>query len=224
MKAAMSWKGFIAKAKEFDSAWSLLQWPYLLITSLVPSAIMSIIASKISWFWGAYGLLGVGILAIVVWLVSSAAFYLTALAWHGWKIPRSMLSARDTVSLVDRRVPYVPLYEAAQRAFDSNIVAPSNTPLAAFVRGLERNCSEDIIAWYCNYLRNRIDIYGCRVPSTKVEKFVQPGYDFRIEDSVVIATERSGQGRWEHLTVLESDLLSVIGAIDGQRHTISRDT
>jgi hypothetical protein len=161
----------------------------------------------------------------VVWLISSAAFYLTALAWHSWKIPRSMASARATVSLVDQQVSYVPLYEAAQRTLDSNIVTTSNTPLAAFVRGHERNCSEDIIAWYCNYLRNKIDIYGYRVPSTKIEKFgQQPGYDFRVEDSIVIATERSGHGRWEHLAVLESDLLSAFGAIDGQRHAISRDT
>jgi hypothetical protein len=105
----------------------------------------------------------------------------------------------------------MPLYEAAQRTLDSNIVTSPNSPLAASVRELEGNGSEAIITWYRNFLNNKIDIYGCHAPSTKIEKFVQPGYDFRIEDSVVVATERSGRGRWERLAVLESDLLSLTG-------------
>ncbi|HEV7910694.1 MAG TPA: hypothetical protein VGP28_06340 [Methylocella sp.] len=103
---------------------------------------------------------------------------------------------------------YVPLYEAARRALDSN------TSLAAIVRGVESNRSEAIITWYCYYLQKKSVIYGYRPPSTNIEQFAQPNYDFRIEDGIVIATERSGHGRWEHLEILERDLLAAIEAIN----------
>jgi hypothetical protein len=102
----------------------------------------------------------------------------------------------------------VPLCKAARRALDAN------TRLAAIVRGVESNRSEDIITWYCHYLQKKTVIYGCRPPSTKIEQIAQSNYDFRIEDGIVIATERSGHGRWEHLEILESNLLAAIEAIN----------
>jgi hypothetical protein len=90
---------------------------------------------------------------------------------------------------------YVPLYKAAWRTLDAN------TRLAAIVRGVESNRSENIITWYCHYLQKKPVIYGYRPPSIKIEQFAQPNYDFRIEDGIVIATERSGHGRWEHLPI-----------------------
>lgn len=109
----------------------------------------------------------------------------------------------------DQKKSYVPLYEAAQRTLDSD----SHRDV---VQGLEP-FPEDVIRWYCHKLRNNTVIYGRHFPSTKMEKFEDPNYDFGIENGVVIATERYGPGRWEHLAILEIDLRAAIGAINVAR-------
>lgn len=72
--------------------------------------------------------------------------------------------------------PYVPLYQAAQEAYDSN------ERLASIVRKLCHELSQDIIGWYCELLRPRIKIYGRQPPSDKIVEAKLEGFSFRVEN------------------------------------------
>ena len=95
---------------------------------------------------------------------------------------------------------YVPLYQAAQEAYDSN------ERLASIVRKLCHELSQDIIGWYCELLRPRIKIYGRQPPSDKIVEAKLEGFSLRVENQSVLAVANWGGERWEGLCVKRSDM------------------
>lgn len=182
----------------FDELPPLARW-----TLIIGGTLMSTFSNSFPTWFQTTGL----------WLgISSAFFGIVASIWYWinkWREKRGKAKFKLPAWHLLERKSYVPLYEAAKRALDSDNHRD-------IVQGLEP-FPEDTIRWYCHKLKNKTVIYGRHLPSARMEKFEDPNYDFGIENGVVIATERYGPGRWEQLEILESDLRAAIGAVDVAR-------
>ena len=82
---------------------------------------------------------------------------------------------------------------------------------------MDGNSPEEILKWYCVWIGMRMQLYGERHPSTKVEpvNIDNPAKDFNLQDDTLTLRERYGNVVWENLRVKLADLPAVIRDLKG---------
>jgi hypothetical protein len=106
---------------------------------------------------------------------------------------------------------HIPLGEAARRAYEETLHS-------LFAKTAERfdGTPDGTIKYYSHHLLLHVRVFGCRPPSTKREEFselIKKSFDLTVQQGVVTAKERHGKGLYTNLTVVESELPSVVGFI-----------
>jgi hypothetical protein len=104
------------------------------------------------------------------------------------------------------------LLDAARRAYSETRGLP-----AAEHTEMDGNSPEEILKWYCVWIAMRMQLYGVRHPSTKVEPMSidNPAKDFNLQDDTLTLRERYGNVVWENLRVKLADLSEVIHDLKG---------
>jgi hypothetical protein len=99
------------------------------------------------------------------------------------------------------------LLDAARRAYSETRGLP-----AAEHAEMSGNSPEEILKWYCVWIALRMQLYGARRPSTKIEPVTidNPAKDFDLKDNTLTLRERYGSAVWENLRVKSADLPAII--------------
>jgi hypothetical protein len=99
------------------------------------------------------------------------------------------------------------LLDASRRAYSETRGLP-----AAEHAEMSDNSPEEILKWYCVWIAQRMQLYGARRPSTKVEPVTidNPAKDFDLKNNTLTLRERYGGVIWENLRVKFADLPAVI--------------
>lgn len=96
---------------------------------------------------------------------------------------------------------WIPLTEAARRACEVARGSMHATAAEKFA-----DSADDVLLWFATYLRERADLYGCLVPSRKLERVDMAGFRFEAVDGEITAKEDMGARRWVGLVVRPDDL------------------
>ena len=99
------------------------------------------------------------------------------------------------------------LLDAARRAYSET----RNDPAASYAEAFG-NTPEKILTWYCIWLAQRMQMYGARRPSTKIEPLSldNPTKDFDITNGTLTMRERYGSAVYENLRVKLDELDAII--------------
>jgi hypothetical protein len=119
-----------------------------------------------------------------------------------WSEPGKSADDRTEIRLLD----------SARRAYSETRGLP-----AAEHAEMSNNSPEEILKWYCVWIAQRMQLYGARRPSTKIEPVTidNPAKDFDLKDNTLTLRERYGSVVWENLRVKFADLPAVIRDLKG---------
>jgi hypothetical protein len=110
----------------------------------------------------------------------------------------------------------IPLAKAARIAYEKT----QDKVVSGYAEGLSRS-RDDILTWYCNALIGRHHgtlavLRGVHPPSQvpeELDMITLSNYDFEVENGSVILKSRTGEDRYENLTIDKKELQAAIAEI-----------
>jgi hypothetical protein len=112
---------------------------------------------------------------------------------------------------------YIPLYEAAQRAYEETIET-----WGKFASKDQKGDPDGIIRWMCYALTPKVTIFGERPPSRLRETYSvnrhRNDFDLSVEGTAIVARSRYEEGWWTNLCVRSDELERAIKNMKDPKH------